>query len=158
MEAPKITNEHRWLEQFVGTWRVETECYLTPDGKPMTTLGMETVRTIGGIWIVGEGTGEMPGGGEFKSVLTIGFDPQKGKFVGSFIASMMTNLWPYEGTLSGSVLTLQSSGPSCTGDGTMAIYHDAYEVVSRDKRTLTATAQGTTGETISLMRAEYTRV
>jgi hypothetical protein len=61
--------------------------------------------------------------------MTLGYDPQTQRFVGSFVASMMTHLWPYNGTLNaeGTVLTLDAEGPSFAGDGATAKYQDIIE-------------------------------
>ena len=41
----------------------------------------------------------MPDGGPATMIMTLGYDPAKKRFVGTFIGSMMTNLWVYEGEL-----------------------------------------------------------
>jgi hypothetical protein len=106
--------EHRWLQKLVGEWTYEHEASMAPDKPKETFRGTESVRSLGGLWTVGEGTGDMPGGGTSKSVMTLGYDPQRKRFVGTFIASMMTYLWVYEGTLDASrkVLTLDTEGPN----------------------------------------------
>ena len=45
-------------------------------------------------------------------MMSLGFDPQKGRFVGTFIGSMMTHLWIYDGALdaSGQALILDAEG------------------------------------------------
>jgi hypothetical protein len=88
-----------------------------PDQPPVKTTGSQTVRMLGNLWMIGEGEGECPDGTMAKSIITLGYDPEKQRFVGTFIASMMTHLWPYEGTLQGDVLTLDSEGPSFSGKG-----------------------------------------
>src|SRR5688572_31098773 len=45
------------------------------------------LRSLGGLWTVGEGSGDMPGGGTAKTIMTLGYDPQKKRFVGTFIRS-----------------------------------------------------------------------
>ena len=62
VEAQK---EHHWLERFVGEWEYEGEAIMGPDQPPMKWKGTESVRSIGGLWVQGEGTGEMPGGGSY---------------------------------------------------------------------------------------------
>jgi hypothetical protein len=111
--------EHEWLQRFVGEWTFEGECVMGPDQPPMKSTGSESVRSIGGLWVMGEGRGEMPGGGPSTSIVTLGYDPQKRRFVGTFIASMMTYLWVYDGALdaAGKVLTLDAEGPTFSGDG-----------------------------------------
>ena len=47
---------------------------------------------------IGEGEGECPDGTMAKSIITLGYDPEKQRFVGTFVASMTTHLWPYDGS------------------------------------------------------------
>lgn len=70
------------------------------------------------LWTVGEATGGMPDGGLFHAIMTLGYDPASRRFVGPFIASMMTHLWPYNGAfdVDPEGLTLDSAGPSFTGE------------------------------------------
>jgi hypothetical protein len=151
--------EHAWLQQLVGEWTAEMECIMAPDQPPMQSKGSETVRSLGGLWTVGEGTGEGPDGSTATTMMTLGYDPQRQRFVGSFVASMMTYLWLYEGTLdaSGKVLTLDAEGPSFAGDGKMAKYQDIIEFKSPDHRTLTSRALGEDGEWRQFMTAHYRR-
>jgi len=159
MEIPEPHKEHRWLQRLVGEWTFETECQMGPDQPPTKSSGQESVRSLGGLWTIGEGCGEMPVGGEYRSIMTLGFDPQTQRFVGTFIASMMTHLWPYNGTLDAGekVLTLDSEGPSCTGDGTMSKYQDIVEFVSDDHRTLASQFRGPDGQWVPFMKAHYRR-
>jgi hypothetical protein len=118
------------------------------------------VRSLGGLWTVGEGTGEMPDGGVGHTLMTLGFDPVKGRFVGTFVGSMMTHLWPYEGSLdeSGTVLTLESEGPSMAGDGTIVPYRDVITMVSPDHRVLSSHVPDGNGGWTEFMTAHYRRV
>src|SRR5688572_16447612 len=111
--------EHQWLQKLVGEWTSESEMEMEPGKSPERCKGTESVRSLGGLWIVGEGSGEMPGGGLATMILTLGYDPQKGRYVGTWVGSMMTHLWIYEGSLdaAGKVLTLDTEGPSFVGDG-----------------------------------------
>ena len=72
---------------------------------------------------------------------------------------MMTHLWPYNGSLDTDekVLTLDSEGPNCTGDGTTAKYQDIIEFVSDDHRTLSSQFLGEDGPWTPLMKAHYRR-
>lgn len=159
MQVPEPLKEHRWLQRLVGEWTFEMEMTMGPDQPPMKSHGRETVRSLGGLWTIGEGVGEVPGGGTHQSIMTLGFDPQTKRFVGTFIASVMTHLWPYNGTLDPSekVLTLDSEGPGFAGDGTMSKYQDIIEFVSDDHRTLSSQVLGPDGVWIPFMKAHYRR-
>jgi hypothetical protein len=116
--------EHQWLQKLVGEWTYETEVKME-SGQPVeNSTGTETVRSLGGLWVLAEGRGEMPGCGTATTLITLGYDPQKQRYVGTWIGSMMTYLWLYEGELDANetVLTLNSEGLSITGDEKMAKY------------------------------------
>lgn len=151
--------EHVWLQKLVGEWTFESETVGEP-GKPTEKFrGTEKVKPLGEFWIVGEGQGEMPGGGTGHMMITLGFDPKRSRFVGTWQGSMMTHLWVYEGELdpAGRVLTLNAEGPSFSGDNTLAKYQDIIEVKSPDHRILTSRTQGADGTWTRFMTAHYHR-
>ena len=152
--------EHQWLQKLVGEWTSESECDAGPDQTRQKFTGTETVRSLGGLWTLGEGQGEMPGGGVAKMLMTLGYDPQKKRYVGTWVGSMMTHLWVYDGALdtSGKVLTLDAEGPSFAGDGTtMAKYQDITEIKSDDHRVLSSRVLGPDGKWTQFMTAHYRR-
>jgi len=151
--------EHRWLQRLVGDWTCEGEAQMEPGKPPAQWKSTETVRSIGGVWIMGEGTGEMPEGGASTTVLTLGYDAEKKRYVGTFVGSMMTNLWVYEGTLdaAGKVLTLDTEGPNFSSPGTSAKYKDVIELKSDDHRVLSSYMLGPNGEWQNVMTANYRR-
>jgi Protein of unknown function (DUF1579) len=151
--------EHEWLQKMVGEWTSEGECTMGPDKPTEKFKGTESVRSLGGLWVVAEGHGEMPGGGPATTILTLGFDPQKQRYVGTFIGSMMTFLWVYEGSLdaAGRALALEVEGPSMAGEGKMAKYKDVIEFLSDDHRTLTSHILGDDGKWTTFMTAHYRR-
>lgn len=148
--------EHRWLQRLVGEWEYESS-WTDESGSTHTVRGTETVRPIGDLWVMLEGRGEMPGGGEAVTVMTLGFDPQKRRFVGTWIGSMMTWLWIYEGQLEGDTLALQSEGPDMTKQGATARYKDVVVLTDDDHRTLTGNMQGPEGSWVPMMTAHYRR-
>lgn len=150
--------EHRWLDRLVGEWTSEFECRMGPDEPPMKSQGVEVVRSLGGLWIVGEGEGEAPDGNTSKTVMSLGYDPRTKHYVGTFIASMMAHLWVYSGSLdaAGKVLTLDTEGPDFSGQK-LAKYKDIIEFVDDDHRTLTSRILGEDGTWSQLMTAHYHR-
>lgn len=158
MQAER-TKEHQWLHQLIGQWEAEMQCIVGPDQPPMTSKGAETVRSLGGLWTLGEGTGEAPDGSTATTQMTLGYDPERGRFIGTFVASMMTHMWVYAGSLdaSGNVLTLDTEGPTFTGDGKTARYQDIIEFKSPDHRTLTSRVLGEDGEWRQIVTAQYRR-
>jgi Protein of unknown function (DUF1579) len=156
--------EHQWLDQLIGEWIFESECSMEPDQPFSKSKGTEVVRSLGGIWIIAEGEGEMPDGSLGKTIMTLGFDPQKDRFVGTFIGSMMTHLWPYNGSLDADekILTLDSEGPNFSegadsGCVTIAPYKDIIEFVSNDHKILTSKILMDDGTWNHFMTAHYHR-
>jgi len=152
--------EHQWLERLVGEWTAESEMPAEPGQEPTKYTGTESVRSLGGVWILCEGRGaEASDNGSDTTIMTLGYDPSKQRYVGTFIGSMMTYLWVYEGELdsTGNILTLDAEGPSFTGDGKMAKYKDSIEFLSDDHRVLTSRFLGDDGEWHHFMTAHYRR-
>ncbi len=122
--------------------------------------GTERGRAIGDLWVQLEGTGQMPGSsGPTTSIMTLGFDTAKRRFTGTFIGSMLTHQWLYDGELdvAHDRLTLTSEGPSMSEPGTMALYRDVIEFQADDRRTLTASMQQPDGTWQSFMAVSYRR-
>lgn len=155
----KPSKEHDWLRKLVGEWTYEMDA--AEPGKPSQKVtGTESIRAIGDLWIQAEANGEMPGGaGPATSITTLGYDPDKKRFTGTWIGSMMTHMWLYDGSLdpAGKVLTLNSEGPSMANDGTMADYQDVIELESEDVRTLTARIKQENGSWQPFMTMTFTR-
>ncbi len=151
--------EHRWLEKLVGDWTFEVDATVAPGQPPVKATGTESVRSLGGLWTIAEGQGDMPGCGSSTTMMTLGYDPLKRRFVGTFIASMMTTMYTYSGTLDAKerVLTLETEGPSMSDPGKMAKFRDIIEIKDDDERTLTSRALGDDGKWHQFMSATYRR-
>ena len=150
------TPEHRWLQQLEGTWKFVGECK-TPEGSSKQE-GTQTIRRFGELWTLFEADTKMDQE-PMQSIITLGFDPAKGKFVGSFVATMMSSFWTYEGTLDAAkkVLPLNSEGPRMDGKPGSAQYQDEIEIVSKDEYIFRARLQQDDGTWIEFMTSRYTR-
>jgi hypothetical protein len=150
--------QHQWLDKFLGEWTNEAEYSMEPNGEPSKSTGTEVVRSIGGIWIVAEGVGDMPDGGAGKTMMTLGFDPQLDRFVGTFVGSMMTHLWLYNGSLDPTkkVLILDTEGPNFSQTA-MAKYQDIIEFISDDHRMMKSQILMEDGTWNQFMTAHYRR-
>lgn len=149
--------EHRWLQKLVGEWSWEFD-HEGPDGAPIHWTGTESVRSIGGVWVMMESVGHGPGGAPSTTIMTLGYDPARGKYVGSFIGSMMANLWVYEGTRNGDRLELETEGPAFSGEGGTQKYVDTVELLSDDEHTLVSRVQEADGSWKQVMSLTYRRV
>lgn len=154
---PSPTDEHRWLAQLVGEWVYEGNA--VPEGPTSQSTGIESVRMLGDLWMLAEADGRMAGNLPAKSLITLGFDTDKGRFVGSFIGSMMTSFWIYDGALDpdGRTLRLRSEGPTFDGSPGTALYEDVIEIVGPDERLLRGRVQGKDGAWTDFMLTRYRR-
>ncbi|MEJ8571095.1 DUF1579 domain-containing protein [Microbaculum marinum] len=162
MEEPSA--EHRWLEQLVGEWEIEAGSAESDMAEHRWT---ESVRTLNGLWIVAEGKGEMPDGTSVRTLMTLGYDPRRGKYVGNWIGSMMSHMWVYEGELdaSGRVLPLDCEGPDFSPEGSLGLkdgelghYQDVITIEDENTRTLTGRVKMPDGTWNEFMTARYRRV
>ena len=151
--------EHRWLQRLVGEWTSEMEAVMHEGGAPVTETGTESTRSIEGLWVVSEGRGTTADGRPATSLMTLGYDPARQRFVGTFVASMMTNLWVYEGELDAArdVLTLHTEGPSVAEEGKTTRYRDTIEMRGDDHRILSSSYLGDDGQWRRFMTAHYRR-
>jgi Protein of unknown function (DUF1579) len=158
-EVPPPTKEHEWLQQFIGEWENETEIFMEPGKPPMKVKGTEIVRSLGGFWIVSNGKSEMMGK-PFTSVLTLGFDPQAKKYIGTWVDSMSSIIWKYEGSVdpTGKILTLETKGPCPMKPEKIVKFHEATEIKSKDERVFTSKMQDDDGKWNTIVRVTSKRV
>jgi hypothetical protein len=150
--------EHTWLQKLLGEWTFEADAPPNPDGSSNHSSGSESVRSLGGLWIVAEGQGEMPGGGLASNIMSLGYDPLQKRYVGTWIGCMFSHLWVYKGSMTpAGALQLNTEGPDMTDPLKMANYRDVIEFQSDNRRTLTSHVQGADGKWQQFMTAVYTR-
>ena len=151
--------EHGWLRKLVGDWHYEHEFSPAPGMPAAKLMGTEKVRMLGELWVICEGGGKMHTGHEMNYLMTLGFDPNKGSFVGSWVGSPMAYMFVYEGRLEddGKTLPLKTDGPSFTDPTQLAKYQDVIGIVDDDHRTLTSQMWGEEGELVTFMQAKYRR-
>jgi hypothetical protein len=147
---------HAWLKKFEGKWAFTGECALAPGRPPMTMTGTETVKAIGPFWVVGELTAD--GGVPMTGVTTVGYDPAKRKYVGTWVGSMCDWLCRYEGEADGDTLTLHCEGPSPLDPTKTTKMKDVTEFKPDGTRVLTSLVLGPDGQWTKFMTLTARRV
>ncbi|HVR72890.1 MAG TPA: DUF1579 domain-containing protein, partial [Planctomycetota bacterium] len=158
-DAPKMPapeKEHAWLEQLAGEWEFDAECIMEPGKPPMKSSGTETGRMIGEFWIVSEVKStfmDTP----MTGILTLGFDPEKKKYVGTWVDSMTSHQWKYEGTVdaAGKVLKLESEGP--VAPGKLSKFKEVIELKGKDQKVFTSSMLGDDGKWSTFATFHYRR-
>lgn len=155
----QVQKEHVWLQQLLGDWTLTSQCDGAPGTPPTQGSGTEHVRALGPLWVVAEGHGTLPDGSPCEMLMSLGYDTAKKSFVGHWAGSMMSGMFVYTGALdaTGQVLTLDTEGPSFTGDGSTARYQDVITLISPDERQLHSQTLQPDGRWQRFMSATYRR-
>ena len=150
--------EHQWLGKLVGEWTWESSCMTGADSPPQLSKGTDSGKSLGGMWVLFEMQGEMEDG-KWASMLTLGYDTTRKSFVGTFVGSMMSDLWVYEGAVdaAGKVLTLGCEGPRFDGKGRTK-YRDIIEWVTDDHFIFRSMMLQEDGNWIEFMKGDHRRV
>lgn len=159
-EMPKPVKEHEWLGQLVGEWETEAEAKLDPSQPPVKCVGTESIRSIGGFWVLNETRGTPPGSDvPMTGLMTLGYDPEKKKYVGTWVDSMTGHLWTYEGTVdsSGKKLTLLTEGPAPFLPAGKAKYRESVEIKDKDYKVFTSSIEVAPGEWHTFMTSHARR-
>lgn len=157
-KLPKAEKEHQWLKQFAGRWQTESEAKIGPDKPPMKCTGTMSSRMLGEFWVVSELVGEMSGM-TVTGIQTIGYDPEKKKYVGTWVDSVCGHMWKYEGVIgdSGKTLVLKTEGPNFMANGKIAKFRDAYTFKSKDHIIATSSMQSDDGSWVEFMTGNFRR-
>lgn len=149
VSMPPPAKEHEWLQRFVGEWESEVEMSMGPNQPTTKISGRETARMLGGFWLVMEGGNEeMP----YRFLLTLGYDPRQGSYVGSWVDSMTTHAWKYHGSVdsTGNILTLETEGPFPPPNGPVSQIREVTEFKSDDFRVFTSSVRQENGEWVTV--------
>jgi hypothetical protein len=157
IEFPKPAAEHEWLKKFVGEWTTESKAIGIP-GQPETPCkGTVSCRMLGEFWVVNEWNLNMDGM-EMKGLQTIGFDPAKKKYIGTWVDGVTSHMWKYEGDVEDNCrIVLQAKGPNFMAEGRETDFRDIYEFKSDTEMIVTSRMLGEDGKWITFMNGVATR-
>jgi hypothetical protein len=99
---------------------------------------------------------EMP----YAGILTVGYDPEKKSYVGTWVDSMQGYMWKYTGTVddAGKTLTLETKGPCPKKPpGTLANFKEVLELKDKDHKVFTSSMQEDDGSWTKMVTMNYRR-
>lgn len=160
-DAPDLlapTKEHAWLHQLAGQWEADTEVWAEPGKPPLKLKSTENTRRIGGFWILSESEVIAPGM-PYARALTLGYDPQKKKYVGTWVDANSTHIGTYEGAIdaAGKTLTLEGEMPSPFVPNKSVRVREVIELKSQDQKVATTSLQGEDGNWLKLVTVNARR-
>jgi len=113
---PQPGPEHELLKKDVGVWDATVEMFMDPGAPPAVSKGTDTVTMLGGFWQLSEFKSEMMGQ-PFEGRGTMGYDPAKKKYVGTWVDTMTPGYYTVEGSYDAATKTLTATmeGPDPSG-------------------------------------------
>ena len=150
---PKPGAEHQLLAAKAGVWDATMEMA----DMPGTSTGVSTLTVAcGGFWLIDDFHANL-GGMPFSGHGTTGYDPAKGKYVGTWIDSMSPSLMTLEGSMdkAGKVLTMTGMGPGM--DGKPVLHRMVTTQVDANTQTFEMFVPGPDGKDMKVMTITYKR-
>jgi len=158
-DMPKPQPQHHWLRQLVGEWKSDVDCYMGAEEPVFKNQGTESVRALGDFWIINEIKSENPEF-PFTASLTVGYDPEKKQYIGTWVDSMSGYFWKYTGSVdeTGKILTLLTEGPCPMFPGKLSKFREVTEMISNDHKRFTSSILGEDGNWSTCMVVNAKRV
>lgn len=155
----KPTAEHKHLLKEVGTWKAKVKTWMAgPDQEPTNSEGSETNVMVGDLWLVTQFKGEFAGT-PFEGRGQYGYDPQKGKYIGTWIDSMDAQMMALEGTYDDKARTLTMHATFEGPDGQPALARNVTEYKEDGSRVFTFSmkSDATGDDYVKVMEITYTK-
>jgi len=165
VELAKPGENHKMLEEGVGSWTYAVKMWMSPDAPAMESSGTSVGRSVfGGRYVITEHTGkmQMPGADgkmadmEFKGMATEGYDNAKKKFVSSWIDNMGTGVMHMEGTYDPGTKTLTYAGEYEMMPGMKTKVRETIKFTDKNHRTFEF-YEDRGGKEVKTMELTYTR-
>ena len=151
-ELPTASEHHAYLMRGVGEWEGTMTMHaegMSPEGVPCH----DSITAVGDFWTRSSFSCDLMGM-PFVGTGVTGYDPDKGKFVGTWVDNMTTRLTVMEGELEGDALVMRYVGPDpVTGEPA------PHRIVgTNDGETSTSTFYVGEGEGVKTMTIAMKRV
>ena len=154
---PKPTTEHGRMARAEGVWDASVEVSIGPPGTPpQLSKAVETNRLCcGGLWLVTEFKSN-PGAAPFEGHGITGYEPEKKKYVSTWIDSDLTSPMVSEGAYDAAGMTLTLRG-SMASKGKTLQWRSVEAWKSDDTRQFTMFMRGPNGKETPSLNVTYTR-
>ena len=153
----KASPAHAELQRKAGDWTVRCTYFMGGEADPIEVDGVEHGQMLGELWCNSRFEADMLGS-PLRGNGSIGFDPVKEKYVGTWKDSATPFLYTFEGDFDADANVLEMSGVNfdpvrrCP-----ATYRSRLEFTSADQHVLELSIDVPDGAPIRVLRYEYTR-
>lgn len=135
MEMPKPTDEHKRMLAGVGEWEGTLTSYWDPTAKPTPVPAHETVTSIGEFWVLSDFHCTFMGA-PYHGSGHYGYDPDKKKYIGTWVDSMSSQFALMEGEMDTktNALIMRWQAKDMTGK---VVPHRSESINNGDSHTMT---------------------
>jgi hypothetical protein len=158
--VPKPTAEHKLLAKDVGTWDATVKSWMRgPESEATVSKGVEVVKLMpGGLWAQSEFDGKF-GDQEFHGCGQTGYSTKKGKYVGTWVDTMSTEIMNMEGDYDSAshTMTMTAKGTDEAGKPYEAKMASKHEDDDTRVFTMSMKSDETKGEFVRMMEITYKR-
>jgi Protein of unknown function (DUF1579) len=150
-DMPKPGPEHQKLHAHAGTWDAAIDA-MGEQSKGVSVAKVE----LGGFWLVDHFTADF-GGMAFEGRGFTGYDPIKGKYVGTWCDSFSPSMMVLEGSYDAAGKMLTMSGMGVGQDGKPAMHRMVTTLTGANTMTFEMFVTGADGTEAPMMKITYTR-
>ena len=156
--ASRPEPEHALLKKLAGRWT--TRFKLTMPGAPeIESEGTEENELLGELWLVGRYHDAQMQGGGFEGAQTLGYDPDRKKYVAVWADNQDSHLGLQEGSYDAATRTLALGGPTTNPmTGEASHMRSTMEWIDDDHRVSSMFVPGPGGKEMQMFTIEYARV
>lgn len=153
---PEPSPEHALIQKSIGVWDVKCKFFMGPDAPPGEMDATDTVTAVGPFWNVGLFEGDFMGM-PFTGQSQLGYSPQEGCYVSTWIDAMSTFLFVMKGNMDEASNTLNLTGEAPNpADGKIVPQRICHEFLDDNSHKMSMFMTLEHGE-IKTFEMDYTR-
>jgi hypothetical protein len=156
-QHPTPSKEHEIFKDMAGTFDCVMKFNNPMSGKEEESKGVETITVLGGFWAVFDLKFESMMGMPWHGHGTIGYDPMKKKYVGSFVHSAAPFMSIGEGTMDAGGKTMTMTWDGIGHSGKPEKMREVYEKIDKDNAKMTMYGPGPDGKEMLMFTTTYKR-
>jgi hypothetical protein len=149
---------HKVLEQLVGSWKTSNKFWMEPGVEPQVTTGTAETKLIHGGRFIEQNFDGTFMGEPYQGRLFTGYDNQKKQYVNVWIDNMNTGITTSTSTYDPATKTFTEEGKfSCPLEGGDKTYRGNLKIVDENTHILEHYMKGEDGKEMKGMEITYTR-
>ncbi|MCA8956772.1 MAG: DUF1579 family protein [Planctomycetes bacterium] len=152
---PPPSEHHQRLHDKVGVWDVDCRYFMDPGGDPIAAAGTDEVEALGAFWTTARFRCQVMGN-TISGLATTGYDPVRGKYIGTWQDSATPYFYYFEGDMDedGALVMVGENVDPMSGQ--LATYR-SVERCDGDTRSLELFIEVAPGREVQILEYRYKR-